>query len=177
MKHFFSTLLLTCILYQAGAQQTPQGPPAPPQKQQFAQRNAQAQRERIEMYKVQFVTQKLKLTKEEAEAFWPVYEANRREMQEIVKSNTGDEIVLQEAILNSKKKFKTALKPVLKSEDRINQALKIDREFLNRMKGEMGRRNAEMGKRKVDMEKRKLQIEKRRAEMEKRKAALQNKKG
>lgn len=176
MKKFISLLLLVCVLFQVTAQQPQQGPPPPPKKG-VNWKLAKERHQRIEMYKVQFVTQKLKLTKEEAEAFWPVYEANRREMQEIIKSKMGDEIALQEAMLNAKKKLKISLKPVLKTDDRINEALKIDREFLKRMKGEMGRRNTEMGKRKAEIEKRKIQIEKRKIEMEKRKAALQNKKG
>ena len=58
-------------------------------------------------------------------------------------------------MLNAKKKLKISLKPILKTDDRINQALKIDREFLNRMKGEMGKRKAAMGKRKGNIESRK----------------------
>jgi hypothetical protein len=159
MKHII-TLLLACVLFQATAQQTKQGPPPPPQKG-VNWKLAKEHHQKMEMYKIQFVTKKLQLSKEEAEAFWPVYEVNRREMQEIVKLKIGDEIALQEAMLNAKKKFKTSLKPILKTDDRINQALKIDREFLKRMKGEMGKRNAIMGKRQGNMEKRKREIEKR----------------
>ena len=156
MKKFITLLLLVCVLFQATAQQPQQGPPPPPKKG-VNWKTAKEQHQRIEMFKVQFVTQKLKLTKEEAEAFWPVYEANRREMQEIIKSKMGDEIALQEAMLNAKKKLKVSLKPVLKTDDRINEALKIDREFLKRMKGEMGKRKAEMGKRKKTPQNRRAQ--------------------
>ena len=151
MKKIMPLLLLVCILFQATAQQTQQGPPPPPQKG-INWKLAKERHQKVEMYKVQFVTQKLQLTKEEAEAFWPIYEANRKEVQEIVKSKIGDEIALQEAMLNAKKKLKASLKPVLKSDDRINDALKIDREFLNRMKGEMGRRNTDMDKRKAALQ-------------------------
>ena len=160
MKNIITLLLLVLGLFQATAQQPKQGPPPPPQKG-VNWKLAKERQQKMEMYKVQFVTKKLQLSKEEAEAFWPVYEANRREMQEIIKSKMGDEIALQEAMLNAKKRLKVSLKPVLKTDDRINQALKIDREFLNRMKGEMGKRKAAMGKRKGNMEKRKREIEKR----------------
>lgn len=154
MKNIITLLLLVFGLFQATAQQPKQGPPTPPQKG-VNWKFAKEQQQKMEMYKVQFVTKKLQLTREEAEAFWPVYEANRKEVQEIVKSKIGDEIALQEAMLNAKKKLKISLKPILKTEDRINQALKIDREFLNRMKGEMGKRKAAMGKRKGNIELRK----------------------
>ena len=160
MKNIITLLLLVFGLFQATAQQPKQGPPPPPQKG-VNWKLAKEYQQKMEMYKVQFVTKKLQLSKEEAEAFWPVYEANRREMLEIIKSKMGDEIALQEAMLNAKKRLKVSLKPVLKTDDRINQALKIDREFLNRMKGEMGKRKAAMGKRKGNMEKRKREIEKR----------------
>lgn len=156
MKKFINLLLLVCVLFQATAQQPLQGPPQTPKKG-VNWKTAKEQHQRMEMFKVQFVTQKLKLTKEEAEAFWPVYEANRREMQEIIKSKMGDEIALQEAMLNAKKKLKVSLKPILKTDDRINEALKIDREFLKRMKGEMGKRKAEMGKRNSERGKRNIQ--------------------
>jgi hypothetical protein len=99
-----------------------------------------AMKEKIEMFKVQFITKKLALTTAEAEAFWPVYEAQKKAMKEIIVTKSGDEIQLQEAILNARKKYKADLKPVLKTEERINEALKIDREFLRKVRNEMNRR-------------------------------------
>ncbi len=97
-------------------------------------------KEKIELYKIQFITKKLSLTSAEAEAFWPVYEAQKKVMKEIIATKSNDEIQLQEAILNARKKFKSDLKPVLKSEERVNDALKIEREFLKKMRLEMNRR-------------------------------------
>ena len=92
------------------------------------------------MYKVKFFTEKLALTTNEAELFWPVYEAHKKAMKEIVLNKSNDEIQLQEAMLNARKKYKNDLKPVLKSEDRVNEALKLDREFLQKMRHEIIRR-------------------------------------
>lgn len=97
-------------------------------------------KEKIELYKIQFITKKLSLTSAEAEAFWPVYEAQKKVMKEIIATKSNDEIQLQEAILNARKKFKSDLKPVLKSEERVNDALKIEREFLKKMRLEMNKR-------------------------------------
>jgi hypothetical protein len=61
-------------------------------------------------------------------------------MKDIIDTKSNDEIQLQEAILAARKKYKTDLKPVLKTDERINQALKVEREFLKKMRGEMNRR-------------------------------------
>ena len=42
----------------------------------------EARRAKIEMYKVQFITEKLNLTKAEAELFWPVYNEAKKNIDE-----------------------------------------------------------------------------------------------
>jgi hypothetical protein len=101
----------------------------------------EARRAKIEMFKVQFITEKLNLTKDEAEKFWPVYNEAKNNIDELVKTKAADEIQFEENVLAIKKKLKTNLKPILKSEERVNQALRIDREFLKALRGEMMRRN------------------------------------
>jgi hypothetical protein len=100
----------------------------------------EARRAKIEMYKVQFITEKLNLTKAEAELFWPVYNEAKKNIDELVKTKMNDEIQFEENILAIKKKLKAELKPILKSEERVNEALKIEREFLKNLRGEMMRR-------------------------------------
>jgi len=100
----------------------------------------EARRAKIEIYKVQFITEKLNLTKAEAELFWPVYNEAKRNIDELVKTKMNDEIQFEENILAIKKKLKAELKPILKSEERVNEALKIEREFLKNLRGEMMRR-------------------------------------
>lgn len=97
-------------------------------------------KEKIELYKVQFMTEKLALTTTEAEQFWPVYEAQKKAIKEIMDTKSGDEIQLQEAILNARKKFKADLKPILKTDERVNEALKADREFFKKVRSEINRR-------------------------------------
>lgn len=97
-------------------------------------------KEKIELYKVQFITEKLQLTKEESENFWPVYNAHKKEMNAIFSNKANDEIAFEEAMLNAKKKYKNELKSVLKTEERINEALKVEREFLQTIRHEMMRR-------------------------------------
>ena len=100
----------------------------------------EARRAKIEMFKVQFITEKLNLTKSEAEVFWPVYNEAKNNIDELVKSKMNDEIQFEENILAIKKKLRNDLKPILKSDERVNQALKIEREFLKTLRGEMMRR-------------------------------------
>ena len=98
------------------------------------------QREKIEMFKIQFITKNLELTKNEAEGFWPVHEEHKKAMQEIIKTKMSDEILLQEAMLNARKKYKADLLPVLKTEERVNKALRIERDFLHKMRNEVRKR-------------------------------------
>lgn len=143
-KHFLLLILIAFVVTSNAQQQAP--PPRPPMGQgtrggHFQGRAERGpEKEKIEMFKVQFITKKLELTNSEAELFWPVYESHKKAMKEIIQNKANDEIQLQESILNARKKFKNDLKPVLKSEERINEALKIDREFLQKVRHEMMRR-------------------------------------
>ncbi len=58
----------------------------------------------------------------------------------MVKTKAADEIQFEENVLAVKKKLRTDLKPILKSDERVNQALRIDREFLKAIRGVMMRR-------------------------------------
>ncbi len=153
MKKLIFILLCTVSLVQVKAQD-PQGPP--PRKNQMGQEQMMEKRKmgqvqmmerrkmggnkRIELLKIQFINKKLALTTEEAEKFWPVYEENKLAVMEIIKTKMNDEILLQEAMLNAKKKYRNNLKPILKTDDRLNEALKVDREFLKTVRGEMMKR-------------------------------------
>ncbi len=97
-------------------------------------------RAKIEMYKIQFITEKLGLSPAEARDFWPVYNEHKIAVDEIVKSKIGDEIQFQEAMLFAKKKYRANLKPILRDEDRVNEALRVDREFLKTIRFEMMKR-------------------------------------
>jgi hypothetical protein len=98
-------------------------------------------RANIEMFKTKFITDQLALTPQEAEAFWPVYNEYKNGMRTIYKEKKENEIELQEAVLTVRKKLAAALKPILKSDTRINDALKVEKEFLKKAKNEMSRRH------------------------------------
>ena len=113
----------------------PPPPPRPMTKQQ---------RERLESFRIQFITKKLDLTPAEAEKFWPVYNEQKEASRNLMQTKKEDEIEFQEAMLVIRKKFKKDLMPILKTEERVNLALKVDRELLNKMRNEMMRRKRPM---------------------------------
>lgn len=102
------------------------------------------QRERLESFRIQFITKKLDLNPAEAEKFWPVYNEQREASHNLMQAKKEDEIEFQEAMLVIRKKFKKDLMPILKTEERVNLALKVDRELLNKMRNEMMRRKRPM---------------------------------
>ena len=159
MKKIIFTLFLGMLVHAAVLAQPNdrrQGPPPPPPRDdqrrddqrrdeggpgpRRGDRMRPEQREKIEMFKIQFITKNLELTKAEAEGFWPVYEAHKKSIEEIIKTKMNDEILLQEAMLNARKKYKADLLPVLKTEERVNKALRVERDFLYKMRHEVSRR-------------------------------------
>ena len=102
------------------------------------------QRERLESFRIQFITKKLNLAPAEAEKFWPVYNEQKEASRNLMQTAKEDEIAFQEAMLVIRKKFKKDLMPILKTEERVNLALKVDRELLNKMRNEMVRRKRPM---------------------------------
>ncbi len=51
---------------------------------------AQNQKEKIEQYRIAFITQELNLTTDEAKVFWPVYDKYRAELEAMRKNNKVD---------------------------------------------------------------------------------------
>jgi hypothetical protein len=118
-----------------GMEMPPPPPPRPMTKEQ---------RERLESFRIQFITKKLNLAPAEAEKFWPVYNEQKEASRNLMQTAKEDEIAFQEAMLVIRKKFKKDLMPILKTEERVNLALKVDRELLNKMRNEMVRRKRPM---------------------------------
>lgn len=141
MKKIFYLLSFIVTFFVAQAQERPmnrqnmQPPPRPMNK---------VQRERLESFRIQFITKKLDLTPAEAEKFWPLYNEQKEASLNLMQTAKEDEIAFQEAMLVIRKKFKKDLMPILKTEERVNLALKVDRELLNKMRNEMMRRKRPM---------------------------------
>jgi hypothetical protein len=152
MKKILCLLVLIVSVFVAEAQERPmngqnrpamrnrQGMEMPPPPRPMTKE----QRERLELFSIQFITKKLDLTPAEAEKFWPLYNEQKEASRNLMQTAKQDEIAFQEAMLTIRKKFKKDLMPVLKTEERVNLALKVDRELLNKMRNEMMRRKRPM---------------------------------
>ena len=150
MKKVLCLFIFTVSVFVAQAQEQPmngQNRPAMRNRQGMEmppKQMTKEQRERLELFSIQFITRKLDLTPAEAEKFWPLYNEQKAASRNLMQTAKQDEIAFQEAMLVIRKKFKKDLMPVLKSEERVNLALKVDRDLLNRMRNEMMRRKRQM---------------------------------
>ena len=152
MKKILCLFVLIVSVFVAQAQEQPmngQSRPAIQNRQgmdrQLPQRQmTKEQRERLELFSIQFITKKLDLTPAEAEKFWPLYNEQKKTSRALMQTAKDDEIEFHEAMLVIRKKFKKDLMPILKTEERVNLALKVDRELLNKMRNEMMRRKRPM---------------------------------
>lgn len=143
MKYLFYSLALSMVMISANAQRPAERRQRPNEHSEHNDDKkgpGRPDRANIEMFKTKFITDQLALTQQEAEAFWPVYNEYKNGMRAIYKEKKENEIELQEAMLTVRKKLASALKPILKSDTRINDALKIDKEFFKKMKNEMTHR-------------------------------------
>ena len=104
--------------------------------------DAQPQRkgERIEALKIAYITQALKLTAEEAQNFWPVYNTYTQEIKTARLNIKEDELKFQEDVLNIKKKYKADFKRILKDDFRVNQVYKVEGDFRIELQKELKKR-------------------------------------
>jgi hypothetical protein len=150
MKKVLCLFIFTVSVFVAQAQEQPmngQNRPAMRNRQGMEmppKQMTKEQRERLELFSIQFITRKLDLTPAEAEKFWPLYNEQKAASRNLMQTAKQDEIAFQEAMLVIRKKFKKDLMPILKTEERVNLALKVDRDLLNRMRNEMMRRKRPM---------------------------------
>jgi hypothetical protein len=85
---------------------------------------------RIESLKIAYLTQKLNLSTEEAEKFWPVYNKYMDEIRGARQSYRidKDEIKLEENILNIRKKYSVDFNKALSSA-KVNLFFRSEKEF------------------------------------------------
>ncbi len=134
MKRFFYFLsLLIGFSFTAPAQQQEIAPAIP---------------QNIVGLKMAFVTKQLALTNEEAQKFWPVYYSYTNEIRAVKKGQKDDVLSMEEDMLNVRKKYRTEFKKILISDDRVNKALTVDRDFMNVVRKELQERAKNRGKQK-----------------------------
>ena len=104
-------------------------------------------KENVEALKVAFITRHLNLTSEEAQKFWPAYNAYFEDLKKVRKDNKEDVLAFEEAALNIKKKYRNDFKKALGSDERVNKALTADRAFMGMIREELQNRRDGQGPR------------------------------
>ncbi|MEN9685775.1 MAG: hypothetical protein RLZZ28_1561 [Bacteroidota bacterium] len=90
--------------------------------------------------KMAFITKQLELTNEESQKFWPVYYTYSAELRKSRQSKKEDILAQEEEMLNIRKKYRNEFKKILVSEERVNKALTVDRDFMNVVRKELQQR-------------------------------------
>lgn len=93
---------------------------------------------RLEAYKIAFLTKKLNLTTAEAQKFWPMYNKYEAELRTARREGRASkkEIETEEKILNIRKKYNGEFEKALPKE-KVNELFKSEREFGNIIQREM----------------------------------------
>jgi len=84
--------------------------------------------EKIQALKIAFITQKLELTSDEAQKFWPVYGQYENEIKSTLGNNEADVIDNEERVLNIRKKYRPEFAKIL-GQPRMNKLFAAEKEF------------------------------------------------
>ena len=134
MKKIIFSFLLSLFVVAIVTAQPPQRSMGPRGK------GPRPSRENVEALKVAFITKHLNLNADEAQKFWPAYNACIEELKKARKEKNEDVLAFEEAALNIRKKYRTDFKKALGSDERVNKALAADRAFMAMIKEELQNR-------------------------------------
>ena len=84
--------------------------------------------EKIQALKIAFITQKLQLTPDEAQKFWPIYNQYDNEVHGIESGNDPNVIDKEEKLLNVRKKYLGTFQKIL-GPDKTNRLFNAERDF------------------------------------------------
>lgn len=96
-----------------------------------AQALDESRAERIQALKIAFITQKLQLTSDEAEKFWPIYNQYDNEIRNLQldsKNNNVPALETEEKLLNIRKKYKSAFEKVI-GPQKLNKLFNAEMDF------------------------------------------------
>ncbi len=106
----------------------------------YSQQAAPKEGGKLEAYKIAYLTSRLKLSIEEAQKFWPLYNKYVVEIRQVRRQNRNlDEISSEERLINVRKKYKSEFTHA-PPEERVNQFFKEDKEFNNMVRKELQER-------------------------------------
>ena len=85
--------------------------------------------EKIQALKIAFITQKLQLSTDEAQKFWPVYDQYENEIRSLQLDNkNGPALENEEKLLNIRKKYKDSFEKVI-GPQKLNKLFNAERDF------------------------------------------------
>jgi hypothetical protein len=96
--------------------------------------------------KVTFVTKQLSLTPDESQKFWPVYHSYTAEIRKTRQGSKDDVLAMEENVLNVRKKYRVEFKKILNSDERVNKALTVERDFMVVVRKELQERSSQRDK-------------------------------
>jgi hypothetical protein len=134
MKKIILSFLVSFFVVAVTMAQPPERPMGPRGK------GSRPSRENIEALKVAFMTKHLNLTIDEAQKFWPAYNACFEELKKARQEKNEDILAFEEAALNIRKKYKNDFKKALGSDERVNKAMGADRAFMGMIREELENR-------------------------------------
>lgn len=97
---------------------------------------------KTEAIRIAYITRQLNLTPQEAQQFWPVYNAYINELKKVRKSQDemDDEILFEETILQVRKKYRPEFKKILVDQERVNRTFTVERSFRELLRKELDNR-------------------------------------
>ncbi len=94
-----------------------------------AQDGSETRGEKVEALKIAFITQKLQLTPDEAQKFWPVYNQYENEIRSLqLDYKNGPALENEERLLNIRKKYSSAFEKVI-GPQKLNTLFNAERDF------------------------------------------------
>lgn len=97
----------------------------------LAQDAPKAEVQRLEAYKIAYLTKKLNLSPSEAQKFWPIYNKYQEEVKNLRVDSRQDkksEIETEEKMLNIRKKYNDEFSKAINN-DKVNTLFRSEREF------------------------------------------------
>lgn len=86
--------------------------------------------EKVQALKIAFITQKLDLSTDEAQKFWPVYNRYEMELKQLIRENKNSPDVIDgdEKLLNLRKRYKSEFIRVI-GPPKMNRLFNAEKEF------------------------------------------------
>jgi hypothetical protein len=94
-----------------------------------AQDGSETRGEKVESLKIAFITQKLQLTPDEAQKFWPIYNQYENEIRSLqLDYKNGPALENEEKLLNIRKKYAPSFEKVI-GPQKLNNLFNAERDF------------------------------------------------